>query len=105
MVRREIEMKNKPLAFVIMPFDGEFDEIYESLIKMSLVDAGYQVFRADSLLDQRSILRDIVTGITKADLVVADLTASNPNVFYELGLSHALKRPTVMLAQSMNDVP
>ncbi len=98
-------MEKKPRAFILMPFDSEFDSIYDTLIKQSLQEAGYEVTRADSLLDQRNILREIVVGITDADLIVADLTTNNPNVFYELGLSHGLGRATVLLAQSISDVP
>lgn len=92
-------------AFVIMPFDSEFNSIYEQLIKLSLEEAGYEVARADSITDQQNILRDIVGGIATADLIVADLTTLNANVFYELGLCHGLKIPTVLLAQSIDEVP
>jgi len=92
-------------AFVIMPFDSEFNSIYEQLIKPSLEEAGYEVTRADSIIDQQNILRDIVSGIATADLVVADLTTLNANVFYELGLCHGLRIPTVLLSQSMDEVP
>jgi nucleoside 2-deoxyribosyltransferase len=98
-------MSEQPKVFVIMPFDKEFDAIYEDLIKKPLIEAGYTVTRADSLLNQQNILQEIVRGVTTADLVVADLTANNPNVFYELGLAHALGIPTVLLAQSISDVP
>src|SRR6185369_5698014 len=77
------EMTEIPRAFVIMPFDIEFDSIYEKLIKKPLEEVGYDVKRADSLIDQQNILSAIVQGIAKADLVVADLTLTNPNVFYE----------------------
>lgn len=97
---------NKNLkAFVLMPFDPEFSSIYEDLIKPALEDAGYDVARADSFLDQQSILRDIIRGIATAHLIVADLTTLNPNVLYELGLCHGLRIPTVLLAQSMEEVP
>lgn len=92
-------------AFVLMPFDPEFNSIYEDLIKPALEDAGYDVARADSFLDQQNILRDIVRGITNAHLIVADLTNLNPNVLYELGLCHGQRIPTVLLAQSMEEVP
>lgn len=92
-------------AFVIMPFDPEFTPIYEDLIKPALEDAGYEVTRADSFLDQQNILKDIVHGLARADLIVADLTTVNANVFYELGLCHGLKIPTVLMAQSMDEVP
>ncbi|MGE3154510.1 MAG: hypothetical protein AB7G48_17720 [Nitrospiraceae bacterium] len=94
-----------PRAFVLMPFHQEFKRIYEDLIKPALESAGYEVERADSFMDQRNILRDVVRGISEARLVVADLTAVNPNVFYELGLCHGLRIPTVLIAQSMEEVP
>lgn len=98
-------MDQRPKAFVIMPFDIEFTSIYEKLIKQSLEEAGYHVARADSFLDQENILGGVIRGITTADLVIADLTTNNPNVFYELGLCHGLEKPTVLIAQSINDVP
>jgi hypothetical protein len=88
-----------------MPFDQEFKSIYDDLIKPALEDAGYEVSRADSLLDQQSIMRDIVQGIANADLIIADLSIVNANVFYELGLCHGLGKPTVLIAQSMDEVP
>jgi nucleoside 2-deoxyribosyltransferase len=92
-------------AFVLMPFDPEFRSIFDDLIQPALKDAGFDVTRADSFLDQQNILRDIVGGIGHADLIVADLTTLNPNVLYELGLCHGLGIPTLMLAQSMDDIP
>ena len=81
-------MTNKFKAFVIIPFEDEFDAIFDKLIKPPLEEIGYEVFKADSLLDQQNILRDIIRGIETADLIIAEITTPNPNVFYELGLSH-----------------
>jgi len=92
-----------PKAFVIMPFAPPFAAIFHDVIKPAL--AGYDVFRADSRLDERGILEKIVSGIAESDLVVADVTATNPNVMYELGIAHALGKPTVMVAQSVLDLP
>ena len=92
-------------AFVLMPFDQEFKPIYDDLIKPALESAGCEVERADSFMDQRNILRDVVKGISEANLVIADLTAVNPNVFYELGLCHGLRVPTVLITQSLEEVP
>ncbi len=92
-------------AFVLMPFDPEFDAIFEKLIKPSLEEVGYEVTRADSFLNQQNILKDIVRGIAEADLIIADLTSLNVNVFYELGISHTLKKSTVLLSQSSDDIP
>jgi hypothetical protein len=94
-------------AFVIMPFDDEFDGVYSDLIVAPLSEAGYVVSRADDVDTQQNILADVVHGIAGADLVIADLTASNPNVFYELGLAHAMGVPTVLIAHrdSAEDIP
>ncbi len=88
-----------------MPFDDPFNAIYTSLVTPALNEAGYLVRRADSVLDQQNVLRDIVMGIDTADLLIADLTDLNPNVFYELGIAHGLGIPTVLLTQSIDDVP
>jgi hypothetical protein len=92
-------------AFVLMPFDPEFDAIFNNLIKPALEEVGYDVKRADSILNQHNILKDIVRGIAEADLVVADLTSLNVNVFYELGISHTMQKPTVLLTQPNEDIP
>lgn len=92
-------------AFVLMPFDDAFTDIYESLIQTSFEQAGFRVYRADDIESQQNILRDIVTAIATADVVIADLTDSNPNVYYELGLAHALRKPVVLLTQDIGSVP
>lgn len=92
-------------AFVLMPFSVEFQPVFEELIRPALKEAGFEVSRADSVLDQQNILNDIVGGIHSADLVVADLTGLNPNVLYELGLCHGLNIPAVLLTQDIDEVP
>lgn len=100
-----IQRESVPLAFVLMPFEPEFDDIYENLIKPALEDTGYDVQRADSTFDQQNILRNIVHNIDRASLIVAELTSSNPNVFYELGIAHGLLKPVVLLSQNLDEVP
>lgn len=99
------EVERTLRAFVLMPFDPEFDAIFNDLIKPALEEGGYDVKRADNILDQQNILKDIVRSIAEADLVVADLTSLNANVFYELGIAHTMQRPTVLLTQSSEDIP
>jgi hypothetical protein len=50
-------------------------------------------------------MRDVVTGISKSSVVLAELTGKNPNVFYELGLAHAYSKPVIMLAQAKDAIP
>lgn len=98
-------MTGKLSAFVIMPFDEEFDDIYTGFIKPVLEDADFRVERADNIESQQNILRDVLEKIVQNDLIIADLTTANPNVFYELGLAHALRKPVILITQSIADVP
>ena len=65
---------------------------------------GFGVKLADDINNDHNILRDIVEGIGDSQLVVADLTGSNPNVLYELGLAHALRKPVMHLTQSLDEL-
>jgi hypothetical protein len=94
-----------PKAFVLMSFQSEFDSIYGQVIKPALEECGFRVERADSIIDRRNILKDIIERISGADLIIADLTSANANVLYELGISHGLKVPTIMIAQSLEEIP
>jgi tetratricopeptide (TPR) repeat protein len=95
-------------AFVAMPFgtkrgpdgqDIDFNRIYEELIRPALEAADLEVFRADEESRAGEIRRDMFQELLVADLVVADLTLDNPNVWYELGVRHALRARGVVLVQ------
>ncbi len=96
--------------FVLMPFQDEFDDVHH-IIK----DAANQVsgaksspiecFRADEIAAPGRISDQILEAIQNADLVIADLTGNNPNVMYELGYAHALKKPAVILNQTIEESP
>ena len=94
-------------AFVLMPFDDDFNDVYAEFLTPILAEQGFEVQRADDIEteSQQNILRDIVRGIATSDLIVADLTGANPNVFYELGIAHALRKQTILITQSIDDVP
>ena len=94
-----------PTAFVLMPFAQEFDPVYEHFIKRVLVDAGFDVTRADEIKGQNNILRDVIEKIGISNLIIADLTGANPNVFYELGIAHTRDKPVILIAQSVEHVP
>lgn len=92
-------------SFVLMPFDPEFDDIYDQFVSVALNDAGYETVRADDIRNQRNILNDIIESIVESDIIVADLTALNTNVFYELGLSHTLGKDVILLSQNVDNIP
>jgi hypothetical protein len=68
-----------------------FLTLYEDWIRPVLVEHGFQVIRADQIQASGAITQDIVLQLANVDLVVADLTDLNPNVFYELGVRHSLR--------------
>lgn len=99
-------MAVRPHAFVAMPFgrkpgpDGtevDFNLIYEKLIAPAIEAAGLTAFRADKEQSAGSILADMFQELLIADLVVADLSIPNPNVWYEVGVRHALRARGVVL--------
>ncbi|KXK07777.1 MAG: hypothetical protein UZ03_NOB001000153 [Nitrospira sp. OLB3] len=96
----------QPHAFVAMPFgvktdsDGkeiDFNRVYAELIRPALEAAGLDPFRADQEVRAGDIRTDMFQELLLADLVVADLTLDNPNVWYELGVRHALRARGVVL--------
>ena len=75
----------------------DFNRVYIELIKPALEVAGLEVFRADEEERAGDIRTDMFQELLIADLVVADLTLDNPNVWYELGVRHALRARGVVL--------
>ena len=67
--------------------------------------AGFEVFRIDEKAGPGVIFQDIQREIEQAEIVVAEITPTNPNVFYELGYAHALGKPTILLAQRGAELP
>lgn len=94
----------KPFVFVLMPFSDEFDHIYESGIKSAADELGAYAERVDEQNFRESILDRVYNQINKADVIVADMTGRNPNVFYEVGYAHALGRLVILLAQKDDDI-
>jgi len=92
-------------CFVMMPFGQWFDRYYQEVYVPAIKEAGFEPVRADELFTTGSVVEQIWEQIEKAKLLLADLTGKNPNVFYELGLAHAARKPVVFTAGELNDVP
>ena len=80
-----------------MPFGEGFDEIYGLFIAGAITEAGFDPVRADDIRNQQNILKDVIAGIAESSLVVADLTGSNANVYYELGIAHGFKKRVILV--------
>lgn len=92
-------------CFVIMPFGGWLDDYYSDIYCSAIEESGLNPQRADDLFRPSTIINDIWDYTKKAKVLLADLTGKNPNVFYELGLAHAIAKPVILIAESMEDIP
>ena len=93
------------LCFVLMPFDPQFSLIYDQIRGVIEDYARLKCLRADDLHTPSRITDDIWNAIRRARFSVADLTGSNPNVFYEVGMCHAINRPVVLMLQDGDKAP
>ncbi|MBF0519334.1 MAG: DUF4071 domain-containing protein [Nitrospirae bacterium] len=97
--------KNSPLCFVLMPFgkkqtaseEIDFDAVYENLIKPAVKSAGMEPLRADEEKSGGLIHKPMFERLMLCDYAVADLTTANANVFYELGIRHAIRHLSTVL--------
>jgi hypothetical protein len=88
----------KKVCFMAMPFQEKLQPVYD-LITDALIQRGWTIIRADEISRPRRIIDRILLSILASDLVLADLTDNNPNVFYELGLAHAVGSDVILLTQ------
>jgi hypothetical protein len=95
----------KPFAFVVMPFDNKFDDIYKLGIFEAAKLAGFYAERVDEQIFVENITDRIYNQISKADIIIADMTGRNANVFYEVGYAHGLNKMVLLLTQTKDDIP
>jgi tetratricopeptide (TPR) repeat protein len=97
-------------AFVVMPFgrkpgpdgkDIDFNRVYQDYLKPAVEQAGLRAHRADAEQRSGSIHSDMFQDLLMAEMVVADLTIDNPNVWYEIGVRHALRASGAVLTYSL----
>jgi hypothetical protein len=92
-------------VFVLMPFHAEFDDIYQLGIKETARSLDILAERVDEQIYREGILERIYRQIDIADVVVADMTGKNPNVFYEVGYAHAKGKLCILLTSDAGDIP
>lgn len=93
-------------CFVVCPI-GEIgtetrkrsDQIFKHIISPVLESLGYEPVRADKISISGSITTKIIEHLIHSDLVIADLTGNNPNVFYELGVRHAFGKAFIQIVE------
>jgi hypothetical protein len=95
-----------PSAFVIMPFGEPWSSaVFQDLIAAGARAAGLDCVRGDMIVRVGDLGRNIWGALLRAGIIIADVSALNANVFYELGLAHALGKDTVILRQRGSAIP
>jgi nucleoside 2-deoxyribosyltransferase len=85
-------------CFVIQPFDsGKFDKRFADIYKPAIEAAGLEPYRVDKDPGVSIPIESIEKGIKQPSVCLADITADNPNVWYELGYAFALGKPVIMV--------
>lgn len=97
---------NEDRAFCLMPFNRSFKSVYES-IKNGCSEKKIRCSRSDDSYNPGNLLRQILISIVESKFVFAVLDGRNPNVFYELGLCHAIGKPVFLVAHfnSIDNLP
>ena len=95
--------QSTPKAFVVMPLTPELKSVYE-IVKDVLERAGLEYHRVDDFATDKLISEDIRGWLANADLIIADITSRNPNVYYEAGFAQALDKKMILLAQSKETI-
>lgn len=102
------------ICFIISPIGKEgtteyskYKDALEYVIKPAIDKSGYKlnVVRADDIERAGSLIKDILQNLVNSFVVIAELTEQNPNVFYELGVRHSISPRTILIAQSLDDIP
>lgn len=99
----DIEILPKQI-FVLTPFAQEEKRAFEIIREVS-AQVGLQAIRGDETRAEGDILQQVISGIVSSRLVIANISSRNPNVFFELGISMALGKPTLLISDTLSDVP
>jgi nucleoside 2-deoxyribosyltransferase len=88
-----------------MPFSADFDDVYKIAIKEAAQNVSIHAERLDEQMFDEGMLERIYRQIEVADIIIADLSTKNANVFYELGFAHAREKLCILLTSDTSEIP
>lgn len=91
-------------VFVLTPFHSKYDRTFETISSVCR-EVGLRCYRGDEEHISGDLLPHTLKQICKARLVIANIDGRNPNVFYELGIAHAIDKGTILVSQSLDKIP
>ena len=95
----------KRRCFIIMSFKPEYDVIYQLGIKPAVEDNNLECIRLDEEYIPQNVPTKIIGEIIGSDVIIAEITEASPNVYYELGISHAIGNKTIIISQELTNLP
>lgn len=95
----------EPQAFVVTQYGEPYETLYTDVIEPVAKAMGFHPYRAKDVYRPGIILQDIIQGLVESDVVIAEISPANRNVFYELGYAHAMGKPTILLAERTSELP
>jgi len=97
---------NRKLCFVLMPFAPAFRPVYETIKKVVEKDLKLICQRADDIYSDGIVIDEVWQSICRAQIIIADATGRNANVFYEMGMAHSINKHLIILTgDSPSDLP
>lgn len=107
-----MSQEDNKICFVIAPIGDEgseerrrSDQVLNHIIAPAAKECDYEAIRADKISEPGIITSQIIQHLVEDPLVIADLTGRNPNVFYELAIRHAIRKPVVQIIQAGESIP
>lgn len=105
-------MPDDNVCFVISPIGDpgsevrrRADQVLKYVIEPACIKCGYTALRADKISEPGNITSQVIQHVLEDPIVIADLTGSNGNVFYELALRHAIRKPFIQVIELDNRIP
>jgi hypothetical protein len=105
-------MADERICFVISPIGGvgsdvrkRADQVLKHIVKPAVEACGYVAKRSDQISEPGIITSQVIQHVLNDPMVVADLTGSNGNVYYELALRHAIKKPFIQIISDDEKIP
>lgn len=95
---------DEKLVFYLTPFGSDYEQTYE-ICKKVCDDASLCLLRGDELIATGDIFTQIIKYIVKSFLIIVNIDGKNPNVFYELGIAHALGKNVMLISNRDNPIP
>lgn len=100
------------ICFIVSPIGNESteirnraDKLFKFIVKPVCEKCNFEAVRVDQLNNSDSITNTIIEQLSSAELVIADITGHNPNVFYEMGYRACLKKPIIHLRMKGEQIP